>query len=64
MIDLLAPSSVALASGIQALRIDSTETKIPRFTSLPVAAWRNELAAFAKNEGGLEQVTAKPPRWA
>jgi hypothetical protein len=60
VIDLLAPDSVAFAAGIPVLRIDTTEQKIPRFTALPVAAWRNELAPFAKSDGGLEMVNARP----
>jgi HK97 family phage major capsid protein len=61
VLDLLSPQSVAFASGIRSITIDSTETRIPRFTSTPQAGWRVELGPFVKSDAGLEQVTAKPP---
>jgi HK97 family phage major capsid protein len=62
VIDLLSPMTVATASGIQTLRIGATETKVPRFTSMPVADWVPELGAFPKSDAGLELVSAKPPK--
>jgi HK97 family phage major capsid protein len=62
LIDLLAPQSVALASGIPRLNIDTTKTRVPRFTDLPVAGWIPELGAFPKNGPGLEMVDVKPPK--
>jgi len=62
VIDLLAPLSVALASGIPSLTIDSTETRVPRFTDLPVAGWIAELAPFPKSGPGIEMVQVKPPK--
>jgi HK97 family phage major capsid protein len=59
-IDLLAPRSVALASGIDLLRIDTTKTRLPRFTELPVAAWIAERAAFPQNGPGMELVDMDP----
>jgi HK97 family phage major capsid protein len=61
-IDLLAPLSVALASGIPTLRIDGTEVKLPRFLDLPVADFIPELGLFPKNGPGVEMVTVKPQK--
>lgn len=62
MIDLLAPQSVAIASGITVLRIDTTKTRVPRFTDLPVAEWIAERGAFPKSAPGLEMVDVEPPK--
>jgi HK97 family phage major capsid protein len=62
LIDLLTPRSVAMASGIGVVRIDSTETRVPRFTSRPTAGWVPELAPFPKDAPGLEMVPVKPPK--
>ena len=62
VIDLLSPASVAIASGIQTLRIDTTKTRVPRFTELPEADWIPELGAFPKNGPGLEMVDVEPPK--
>jgi HK97 family phage major capsid protein len=59
-IDLLSPRSVALASGIQLLRIDTTKTRLPRFTELPVAGWIAERGAFPENGPGMEMVDLEP----
>ena len=60
VIDLLAPSSVALASGMPRLFIDSTKTRVPKFTSLPVSGWIAELGAFPKSDSGLVMVEVEP----
>src|SRR3954469_8316323 len=62
MIDLLAPQSVAIASGIQTLPIDTTKTRIPRFTDLPTAAWIPERGAFPKSAPGIEMIEVDPPK--
>ncbi|MEJ7892056.1 MAG: phage major capsid protein [Solirubrobacteraceae bacterium] len=62
VIDLFSPLSVALASGIQILRINGTKTRVPRFTELPEAAWIPELGAFPKNGPGIEMVDSEPPK--
>jgi HK97 family phage major capsid protein len=62
VIDLLSPQSVVSASGVQTIRIDSTEARIPRFTTMPVAGWVAELAAFPTSDAGLELVSTKPPK--
>lgn len=55
LIDLLSPASVALASGIQRLSIDITNTRVPRSTGLPQAGWIPELGAFPR--------TGRDSRW-
>lgn len=62
IIDLLSPQSVAMASGIGVYRIDTTKTRIPRFTDLPVAEWIPELGAFPKSAPGIEMVDVEPPK--
>jgi hypothetical protein len=62
MIDLLAPQSVAIASGIVTLPIDTTKTRIPRFTDLPTAAWIPERGAFPKSAPGIEMVEVEQPK--
>jgi HK97 family phage major capsid protein len=62
VIDLLSPRSVALRSGIEKLVIDTTKTRVPRFTELPEAAWVPELGAFPKNGPGIEMVDSEPPK--
>lgn len=60
VIDLLAPSSVAMASGIVALPINTTKARVPRFTDLPTAGWIPELGAFPKSGPGIEMVEVEP----
>jgi HK97 family phage major capsid protein len=62
IIDLLTPLSVAIASGINVLRLDTTKTRVPRFTELPVAAWIPELGDFPINPPGIEMVDVEPPK--
>lgn len=62
LIDLLAPMSVALASGVAQMRIDTTKQRIPRFTELPVADWIAERAPFPKSAPGIEMVDVTPPK--
>lgn len=62
IIDLLTPLSVARASGIITYPIDTTKTRIPRFTDLPVAEWVPEGGAFPKSAPGIEMVESKPPK--
>jgi HK97 family phage major capsid protein len=62
VIDLLAPQSVVFASGVTVLRIDTTKTRVPRFTDLPVAGWIPELAPFPKSAPGIEMVDVEPPK--
>jgi HK97 family phage major capsid protein len=60
--DLLAPRSVAMASGIPTIRIETTKTRVPRFTELPEADWIAELGPFPKSAPGLEMVESEPPK--
>ena len=62
VIDLLSPLSVALASGIQVMRMSTTKTRVPRFKDLPNAAWIAELGAFPKNGPGIEMVDVEPSK--
>lgn len=62
IIDLLTPNSVALASGINVLKIDTTKKKVPRFTDLPQASWIPELGAFPKSGPGVDLVDVEPPK--
>lgn len=60
VIDLLAPSSVALASGMARLMITSSKTSVPKFTTLPTSDWVAELAPFPKHDSGLVMVEIEP----
>lgn len=62
IVDLLAPHSVARASGIATLRQDTTKARIPRFTELPTAGWVVEGGSFPKEGPGLEMVDVEPPK--
>jgi capsid protein len=61
-IDLFAPDSVARASGIGVIPIESTKTRLPKFTDLPTAAWIPELGAFPKDGPGVTMVEVEPPK--
>jgi len=62
LIDLLAPRSVALASGIAQLRITTTKARVPRFTDLPISEWIPEQGTFPKSSAGIEMVERTPPK--
>lgn len=62
LVDLLAPRTVALASGIPVVYIDGTKTSLPRFTELPVAAWTPEDGEMPESGPGIEMVEVEPKK--
>jgi HK97 family phage major capsid protein len=61
-INLLAPQSVAMASGIARIDIETTKTRLPRFTQLPEAGWIGEGKPFPKSAPGLKMEEVEPPK--
>lgn len=60
VIDLLAPQSVAMASGFQKIDMTTTKVQLPRFTELPKAEWVPESGKFPLSAPGLELVDVEP----
>src|SRR5581483_5869435 len=63
-IDLLAPQSVALASGIRVIRTERDQLVIPHLLADQAAAWVNEGATIGASDPNAEQVTATPRKLA